>query len=188
MPTDTTHPGTRDDAPATAAKDIHPDRSLSAESVTIARPPGELFAFWRDPVNLLQVMDNVQSIAPIDANRSTWTVKGPGGTHYTWESIITHEVEGREISWQSAPGADIINSGKVEFIPAGNRGTVVRVVIAYEPPGGAVGRTMAKLFQREPRIQSRRDLHRLKQLMETGEIATSARNQREHRERSGGES
>ena len=31
------------------------------------------------------------------------------------------------------------------------------------------------MFQREPAIQARRDLRRFKQLMETGEIATSAR-------------
>jgi len=32
---------------------------------------------------------------------------------------------------------------------------------------------IAKLFQKEPKIQARRDLRRFKQLMETGEIATS---------------
>jgi uncharacterized membrane protein len=42
---------------------------------------------------------------------------------------------------------------------------------------------VAKLFQREPRIQTRRDLHRFKQLMEAGEIATSARNRRQRDER-----
>ena len=31
------------------------------------------------------------------------------------------------------------------------------------------------MFQREPAIQARRDLRRFKQLMETGEIATSSR-------------
>ena len=35
---------------------------------------------------------------------------------------------------------------------------------------------IAKMFQREPRIQARRDLRRFKQLMETGEVATAARN------------
>jgi uncharacterized membrane protein len=34
------------------------------------------------------------------------------------------------------------------------------------------------MFQREPAIQARRDLRRFKQLMETGEIATGARNRR----------
>ena len=36
-----------------------------------------------------------------------------------------------------------------------------------------LGKVVAKLFRREPTIQARRDLRRFKQLMETGEIATS---------------
>jgi len=42
------------------------------------------------------------------------------------------------------------------------------------PPAGEVGRLVAKLFQREPRIQGRREMKRFKMLMETGEVATSA--------------
>jgi uncharacterized membrane protein len=38
-----------------------------------------------------------------------------------------------------------------------------------------VGKIIAKIFQREPAIQARRDLRRFKQLMETGEIATASR-------------
>jgi hypothetical protein len=51
--------------------------------------------------------------------------------------------------------------------PAG-RGTVVEASLRYDPPGGEVGRLIAKLFQREPAIQARRELKRLKMLMETG--------------------
>jgi uncharacterized membrane protein len=62
----------------------------------------------------------------------------------------------------------------VEFCdsPEG-RGTVVTVTLAYDPPGGAVGQLVAKLFQKEPKIQARQDLRRFKQLMETGEIPTA---------------
>jgi uncharacterized membrane protein len=58
----------------------------------------------------------------------------------------------------------------------GERGTRVSLVMEYDPPAGAVGRAVAKLFLREPAVQARHDLKRLKMLMETGEIATSARN------------
>ena len=68
---------------------------------------------------------------------------------------------------------------------AGERGTVVRATIAYQPPGGAIGKLVAKLFQREPRIQTRRDLKRFKQLMETGEIATAARTMKQFEEEQG---
>lgn len=172
-----------DDAPVTAAKDGHGDRALLAETVTINRPAQELYGFWRDQRNLVQVMDNVVSIEPVGPNRSRWTVKAPAGRTVSWESVVTHDVPGREIAWQSAEGADVANSGRIEFRDAGARGTVVRAVIAYDPPGGTVGQLVAKLLQREPQLQSRRDLHRFKQLMEAGEVATSARNRREREER-----
>ena len=103
----------------------------------------------------------------------------------SWESVVTKDVPGKEIYWQSAPGADIANSGRIEFREAGPRGTVVRATIAYDPPGGAIGQFIAKLFQREPRIQARRDLRRFKQLMETGEIATAARTRKQFEEEQG---
>ena len=166
----------RDDAPVTSSKDIKPERELSAESVTIARPAAELYAFWRKLENLPSFMENIEAIEVLDDRRSRWTVKAPAGKTVEWESVITDDCPGESISWQSVEGSDIDNSGKIEFRDAGLRGTIVRAVIAYDAPAGFVGKMAAKLFQREPRIQSRRDLRRFKQLMETGEIATNARN------------
>lgn len=167
-----------DDAPVTASKTAEPERALLAEAVTINRPANELYEFWRDTANLVRVLENVVTIEPIDRARSRWTVKAPAGQEVSWESVITKDVPGEAIYWQSAEGADVPNSGRITFTDAGARGTVVRAVIAYDPPGGTIGKLIAKLFQREPRIQTRRDLHRFKQLMETGEIATGARNRR----------
>lgn len=174
-----------DDGPVTASKIVDGARALFAEAVTINRPAHELYCFWRNTRNLAQVMENIRSILPLDETRSRWTVKAPADREVSWESVITKDVPGQEIYWQSAEGADVANSGRIEFLDAGDRGTIVRATIAYDPPGGAIGQFIAKLFQREPRIQTRRDLHRFKQLMETGEIATGARNRREQRERHG---
>jgi uncharacterized membrane protein len=172
-------PVAHDDAPVTTSKHTHPDRALVAETVTINRAAQELYAFWRQPGNLVAVMDNIASIEPIDDTRARWTVKAPAGREVSWESVITKDIPGQEITWQSAPGADVANSGRIEFQDAGARGTVVRAVIAYDSPGGMIGQLIAKLFQREPRMQARRDLRRFKQLMETGEIATSSRTSRQ---------
>lgn len=165
-----------DDAPIATAKTTKPARELLAQAVTINRPARELFDYFRDFTNLPSFMDNVLSIEMLDGRRSRWTVKAPAGRTVTWVSKVTEEVPGRSITWQSEPDADVANSGKIEFREAGRRGTVVTATIAYDPPGGTIGKLVAKLFQREPSIQARRDLRRLKQLMETGEIATAASN------------
>lgn len=73
-----------DDAPVTASKTAKPDRALLAEVVTINRTAQELYEFWRDPANLVQVMDNIEVIEPIDANRSRWTVKAPAEGSVSW--------------------------------------------------------------------------------------------------------
>jgi uncharacterized membrane protein len=178
-------PRVHDDAPVTASKTESGSRELLAENVTINRPALELYAFWRDPANLVGIMDNILSIEMIDDVRSRWTVKGPAGREVSWQSVITKDMEGREITWQSAPDAEVANSGRIEFIDAGERGTVVRATIAYDPPFGTVGKLVAKLFQREPKLQARRDLRRFKQLMETGEVATAARTRRQLEEERG---
>jgi len=152
--------------------------TLIGRTVTIDRPRAELFAYWRDFANLATFMENVERVDVLDGNRSHWVVKGPNG-NYEWDSTITEEREGEFIAWTSEEGADVPNSGRVDFRDAqGGRGTIVTATILYDPPAGAIGKLIAKMFQREPAIQARRDLRRFKQLMETGEIATGARNKR----------
>jgi len=50
----------------------------------------------------------------------------------------------------------------------------VHALLAYEPPGGELGRLFARLWGREPAMQARGDLRRFKQLMETGEVVSPA--------------
>jgi uncharacterized membrane protein len=90
-----------------------------------------------------------------------------------WEAETVDDEPDRRIAWQSLPDATVPNRGAVEFEPApGNRGTILRVDLQYDPPGGAAGAAIAKLFGREPSQQIAEDLRRFKQLVETGEVAT----------------
>jgi uncharacterized membrane protein len=143
--------------------------------VTIARPRDEIYDFWRDFSNLALVMENVERVDTIDRKRSHWVVKAPGGRRVEWDSVVTDDDPGRLIAWQSVEGADVTSSGRIEFLDAApGRGTMVRATIAYDPPAGVVGEWIAKILQREPNVQARRDLRRLKQYLETGEVTTSA--------------
>nr|WP_315380885.1 SRPBCC family protein [uncultured Sphingomonas sp.] len=148
---------------------------LVARAVTINRPRVELYAFWRDFSNLPPILDNVVRIDVLDRERSHWVVKAPGGSTVEWDARITEDREGELIAWASEEGADIPNSGRIEFRDAGQRGTVVVATINYDQPFGTLGRVLSRIFQREPKMQAQRDLRRFKQLMETGEIATSSR-------------
>jgi len=173
------------DAPLSTAKNPNPAAAglaidtddageLIGRTVTINRPPQDLYDFWRDFRNLPLFMDNIESVQLLDATRSHWKVKAPADTSVEWDSLITEDRPGEVIAWRSVGDASVENSGRIEFKPTSNgRGTQVTVTIVYDPPAGVVGKVIAKLFQREPNIQARRDLRRFKQLMETGEIPTS---------------
>ena len=151
------------------------EAALIGRTVTVNRPRAELYAFWRDFRNLAAFMENVESVTPGDGQTSHWVVKAPAGRTVEWDAVITEDVADERIAWESVEGADIKNAGAVEFRdgPPG-RGTEVTATIMYDPPGGDLGKLIAKLFQKEPKIQARRELRRFKQLMETGEVSTSA--------------
>lgn len=166
-----------DSAPGFTARKSFGEYDVIGRSVTIARSREELFTFWREFQNLAQFMENVERVQPTGANgRSIWTLRAPAGQTLDIETVIANEESGKLIAWRSVEGSDIDTEGRVTFNDApGNRGTRVSVRIAYKPPAGEVGRLAAKLLGREPQIQARHDLRRFKMLMETGEIATSAR-------------
>lgn len=166
--------GQRDVAHEVAEERGWREAALEARTVTINRPRAELYAFWRDFRNLALFMENIESVTPGDDRRSHWVVKAPAGKTVEWDSVLVEEVENELLAWESVEGSGLRNAGRIEFRdgPPG-RGTEVTATIVYEPPGGELGKLVAKLFQKEPKIQARRELRRFKQLMETGEISTA---------------
>jgi len=149
--------------------------SATAPSVTINRPRDELYRYWRDFSHLGGFMEHIEQVEVLDDTRSRWTVKAPMGQTVQWISRVTEDRPGERIAWETEAGADVPNAGWVEFRDApGGRGTEVHAMLAYEPPGGELGRLAAKLSGREPGMQARSDLRRFKQLMETGEVASPA--------------
>ena len=166
-------------APDDAIKHKHdrsePHDAVATRAVTIGKPREEVYAFWRDLKNLSRVMENIERIDDLGDGRSHWVVKAPAGQTVEWDARITEDEPGRRIAWTSEEGAQVKNHGAVEFRDApGDRGSEVHATIVYEPPGGALGKLVASLFQTEPGLQAKRDLRRLKMLLEAGEIATTA--------------
>lgn len=144
------------------------------KSVTISRSPEELYRFWRNFENLPRFMAHLESVQVLDDKRSHWVVKAPAGSSVAWDAEIIEDRPNELIAWRSLPGADVDNSGSVKFQRApGNRGTILTVEFDYDPPGGVFGATIAKLFGEAPEKQVPVDLMRLRQVIETGEIATT---------------
>jgi len=145
------------------------------EAITINRPRAEVFAFWRNLENLAQFMEHVESVRETPGEKcSHWVAKGPGGRRMEWDAEIINEIDGELIGWRSLAGSDVANAGSVRFAQAeGGRGTEVRVSLQYNPPGGAIGAFVAKMFGEEPSTQIRNDLKRLKMKLESGVVPTT---------------
>ena len=122
-------------------------------------------------------MENLEAVEVSGSDGvSIWKIKAPVGQTVDVKTEITGETQDERIAWRSVEGSDIQTHGEVRFEDApGDRGTRVSLIMSYDPPSGALGRAVARLFLREPQVQARHDLKRFKMLMETGEIATSAR-------------
>lgn len=140
----------------------------------VNRPLEEVYNFWRNFQNLPRFMRHLESVEDLGDGRSHWVVKGPAGMKVEWDAMIVADVPGEVITWRSLENSDVDNAGAVRFEQApGGRGTIVRVNFEYNPVGGVVGATVAKLFGEEPSQQLDDDLRRFKQVLEVGEVVVS---------------
>jgi uncharacterized membrane protein len=141
-------------------------------TISINRSPEDLYNYWRNLENLPKFMKHLQSVKVLSPKLSHWIAKAPLGSRVEWDAEIVKDEENHLIAWASVQGADVDNSGFVRFRP-GLHGTEVKVVMEYDLPGGVISTAIAKLFGEEPEQQIGDELHRFRQLMETGEIATN---------------
>jgi uncharacterized membrane protein len=157
------------------ARGYKEDRGMHVKkAITVNRSPEEVYRFWHDFKNLPRFMDHLESVQVTGDRRSHWKAKAPAGRTVEWDAEMVEDRPNELIAWRSLEGADVDNSGSVRFVPApGDRGTEVHVELRYDPPGGAIGATIAKLFGEEPAQQVNADLRRFKQVMELGEVVQS---------------
>ena len=151
------------------------NRGIHAKGTCVVNlPPEEVYSFWRNLENLPRFMRHLESVRDLGDGRSHWKAKGPAGTEVEWHATIIADVPNEVITWRSLEGSDVDNAGAVRFERApGNRGTIIKVNMEYNPVGGVIGAAVAKLFGEEPEQQLDDDLRRFKQVLEVGEVTVS---------------
>ncbi len=137
------------------------------QSVTIHRPPGEIYSFWRQLENLPRFMEHIKSVTQTGDGISHWVVQTAAGKELEWDARLIEDKPGQMLSWQSLDGADVDNAGSVWFTPSSDgAGTVVKVSMKYSPPGGKLGALLAKFMGDSAEKEMTEDLLRLKNLLE----------------------
>jgi uncharacterized membrane protein len=149
-------------------------RSLRhSASVAVNRPAEECYRYWRDPQKLPMFFKNLKEVHTSSNGRLEWRTRGPDGKDVLRTLELTEDRPGESIAWHSLGDSRITESGSVRFQPMpGGNGTVVRLHVQHEIPS-ATTRVVRTLLGKDPTLRLRKTLLRFKQIVETGEIATT---------------
>lgn len=128
-------------------------------------PPEKIYTFWRNLPNLPTIMPHLESVEVLSERRSRWRAKGPAGTTFEWEAEIINDKPNELLAWQTLPGARVAHAGSVRFEPRAGGGSIVRVSLQYDPPGGDLAHLVARLFGVDPGKRIEADLARLKEAL-----------------------
>jgi uncharacterized membrane protein len=151
---------------------------------TVNKPRKAVYDFWRKLDNLPLFMNHLDSVEVIDENRSHWVLKLPTGVGtISWDAEIVKDKPGEMIGWSSLPDSVLDNAGKVFFRDTEDgKGTVVDVVITYQPPAGGVGASIASLLNPLFKNIVDTDVRNFKQYMDLeNTIKPIARNGNNHK-------
>ena len=156
------------------AKRLFEDGVHATGAVTIQRSASDLYNLWRRLELLPLFVDGLQSVELLADDRSRWTVEGPASRSYSWTAELIEDHPGRVLAWKTLPESDVQSAGTVRFRELSfDRGTEVLVSLEWVPPGKLLGAALAKATGDDARTRVHEALHRLRQMMETGEISTT---------------
>lgn len=142
-------------------------------SYTIGKDRKEVYDFASNPQNWAKFVHAIQVENRGDSHFAILLGK-PAGIDFESKVEITDQQAGEHIAWASAEQM-LEHRGVIRFKPAsGNRGTEVSVALEYKAPAGPIARGLATLVGWSPEQVLRESLRHLKQLMEAGEIPTTA--------------
>jgi uncharacterized membrane protein len=161
-----------------AAKSTGRERTKTAKpvrrAITVAATPDQAYRYWRELKNMPAFMERISAVQELDGRRSRWEARAPLGQTISWEAEITEDRPNESLRWRSVADAPVANAGAVTFRAApGRRGTEICVELSYVPPAGELGRAASFLTNPTLGVQLERDLRRLKQVLELGEIVKS---------------
>ena len=150
------------------------DRTSSGKNqieatVTIQRPVSEVFSFYRDFRNLPSFLGDVTEIEPTGPATSRWTIEGPFGIRVHWTTEVTEERTNELIRYETATSSAIKTYWEIHFSPGADQGeTQVREVM--KAPGGRLVMDALALIGKFPAQEVSANLHRFKQMLETGRV------------------
>jgi uncharacterized membrane protein len=148
------------------------------KNIRIHAPVEKVFQLWDNFENFPWFMRHVRQArrleSGLDKSRWRWTVTGPTGIEFEFDSVVTAREENRLLAWRTEGWALVQHAGRVHFQGNDDGSTTVDVKMLYNAVVGAVAHAIAWLFGADPRHQMDDDLLRMKGFLETGKVPHDA--------------
>lgn len=142
------------------------------KTVRIQAPIERVFEIWEHCENFPNFLTHVRHVQQLHDGQSTkrwrWTVTGPAGTEFDFDTALTTYEKNRVLGWRTDPGSLIQHAGHIRFSEEPGGATRVDIRMSYNPVAGAVGHAVARLFGADAKRQLDDDIVRMKQYIETG--------------------
>ena len=124
------------------------------------------YNLWANFENFPHFMKYIERVTKLGPKTSKWEMSGPLGAKVEWTAETTKLEPNRHIGWNTKDNASMITtSGEVVFTPLADFQTQVAVTLKYEPPAGALGEAVAKIFS-NPGARLDEDLKNFKNYVE----------------------
>lgn len=141
-------------------------------SISINRPPVDVYRFWKNLENLPRIFDHLDSVNVIGRWRPRERVARFSSGPLLWDVEITNDIPNELITWTSVQGAQVKTQGEIHLESRRAwHDTIVTVSVVYEPPLGSRGAEFAGKFGDNPSEEINRALRKMKSMLEYGGTA-----------------
>jgi uncharacterized membrane protein len=143
-------------------------------STTIQKPLAEVAALLGNIKNLPNYLENLEKVEAGKDLKSTWHFRDATAGEASFAVPMRFEdVPGEGVIWSAEDAAGFKYSVAVQLQAAqAGRGTVVRMMTAYETKTGALASAFEKMFGANAELSSKKNLQRFKAFCETGHVPT----------------
>lgn len=143
-----------------------PLRIKASTSIQIA--PRALYDMLVSPERLISVLDFAESVTPAEAGTFRWGIRQSSGEVVPVTIEIVDDAPGALLAWRTTAESALPHHGTVALQPVDQgRATLVEVELEDDSATGEGG------WRGSTESTIRKELKRLKQFLETGEIATT---------------
>lgn len=113
------------------------------KGIRIHAPVENVFALWDNFENFPKFMRHVRHVTQVQTaegrERWRWTITGPTGTEFEFDSAVIGREENRLLAWRTVGSAFIQHAGRVRFQDNGDGSTTVDIKMMYNPVAGIGG-------------------------------------------------